>query len=100
MNDQPELIVRLEALESEVYAIKDRNRRVELEKLWEQSLTRIVAIVSLTYLLMTIIFYLSGSSNVLFNAAIPTIGYFLSTQSVTALKKRWLSQRNPPIDKD
>ena len=38
-------------------AILNRNHRVELEKAWEQSTTRVVGIVIITYALMCLIFY-------------------------------------------
>ena len=70
-----------------------RNKRVEVEKAWETSRTRIIAIVAVTYLLMCLIFFVIGVENFMLNAVIPTIGYYLSTQSLPAIKKRWIEKR-------
>jgi len=84
---------RLSALEEAVHRIQIRNAGVELEKTWETSSTRKVSIVVLTYLLMALLFFMFGEKHFLFNALIPTLGYFLSTQSLRILKKYWLRRR-------
>jgi hypothetical protein len=77
---------RLEKLET-------RNRRVEGDKAWETSWTRRLAIMALTY--VTVVFYLHFVVHIdpWINALVPVIGFFLSTMTVTELKKRWLSRR-------
>ena len=89
----PALLERVARLEEAAAAIRSRNRRVELEKAWEQSRTRTVAIVALTYAVMCLIFYSLGTESVFSNAVIPTMGYFLSTQSLPILKRRWIAQQ-------
>ncbi len=77
-------------LESEVKAIIERNKRVELEKAWETSKTRKFFIVLITYLLMCLTFHSIGVENFFMNAIIPTLGYFLSTLSLPVFKDCWL----------
>jgi hypothetical protein len=83
---------RLQKIESILAGILERNRKVELEKGWETSRTRVVSILALTYVLMCLIFYVLGVQNYIWNAIIPTVGYFLSTQSLPVIKKRWLDR--------
>ena len=85
---QPEI----EKLAKEIEAIKERNRRVEAAKAWEGSKTRIVSLVIITYLLAALVLYLLGNDNYWFNALIPTIGFFLSAQSLPMIKKWWLKK--------
>lgn len=80
-------------LEQELRELKERNARVELDKAWEKSATRIGTIMAVTYVLAAIVFTLIGADRVLRNAVIPTLGYFLSTQSLPAVKKWWLAKR-------
>lgn len=77
-------------LETEVKAIIERNKRVELEKAWETSKTRKFLIVIITYLLMCLTFYSIGIENFLINAIVPTLGYFLSTLSLPVFKDCWM----------
>ncbi len=81
---------RLAKLESEIIEIRNRNARVDLEKGWETSTVRKVAIIVLTYFLMNIVFYLVGSEKFYIDALIPTLGYLLSTQSIGLLKGIWV----------
>ena len=84
---------RVEQLEISVQAILQRNQRVELDKAWEQSTTRVVGIVTLTYALMCLIFYVIGAQNFMSSAIVPTLGYYLSTQSLSWLKGKWVERR-------
>lgn len=81
---------RLKLIEQSLEEVSARNHRVELEKAWETSPTRIIAIVLVTYFLMCLVFYLIGIANWGSNAVIPTLGYFLSTQSLPILKSWWI----------
>lgn len=79
-------------LEKELIKIKERNRNVEIEKAWEVSWTRKLLILTITYILTAIVFYMLGIKSYLQNAMIPTIGYFLSTQSMPYFKKIWIKR--------
>ena len=84
---------RIHDLESEISIIKERNARVEGDKEWETSRTRILFIVVVTYLTTSVVFYLIEVQNFLLSALIPTIGYYLSTLSLPVLKRRWTSRK-------
>ncbi len=79
--------------EQEIEKIKQRNRRVELEKAWETSLTRKVSISILTYVFFVVFFHVFGFSYPLRDAAVPTLAFLLSTASLSAVKRIWLSRR-------
>ena len=88
----------IEELKKEIDLIKDRNQKVQLDKAWETSLFRVFFITGITYIVIAIVFYLIGVENFLVNALIPTIGYYLSTQSLPLIKKWWQNRFHP--DKD
>jgi hypothetical protein len=77
-------------LATEIAAIKERNRRVEADKAWERSGFRILSIAAITYIIASVVMYAIGIANYLLSALIPTIGYFLSTQSLPVIKRWWI----------
>lgn len=79
-----------EEIKKEIDLIKERNRRVEADKAWETSRTRVVSIVAMTYILTAIVFYFIGVKNFFLNALIPTVGFYLSTLSLPFIKKWWI----------
>ena len=82
--------MELKELEKNVEEIKERNKRVELDKKWETSATRKVCIAFLTYIV--VIFYTiitSKVSNVFLSSLVPVIGFTLSTLSLKAIRKMW-----------
>jgi len=80
----------LQTLKGEIEAIKERNHRVEIDKAWERSPIRIMSVVVITYIIAVLVMYAIGITNYLLSALIPTIGYFLSTQSLPFIKRRWI----------
>ena len=48
----------MENLEKEIENIKNRNKRVELDKAWETSFTRKICIMILTYIVVVIYTYI------------------------------------------
>ena len=80
------------ALAVEIAAIKERNRRVETDKAWERSWFRILSITVATYIIASAVMYAIGIANYLLSALIPTIGYFLSTQSLPVIKRWWIKK--------
>jgi hypothetical protein len=85
---------KIDSLEQEVREIKERNLRVESDKAWETSLFRTLFISALTYIVASIVLYFLGSNSPLLNAFVPTVGYFLSTQSLPFIKKWWIRHRS------
>jgi len=84
---------RLSAIEKEIDLIKARNKRVELDKAWETSLTRKIIIAILTYVVIVIFFYFFVLGNPFINAIVPTVGFLLSTFSIPLFKKLWIRSK-------
>ena len=87
MATNSELINRIEKLEA-------RNRRVEADKAWETSWLRRGAIMLLTYLVVCFYLRFVVHINPWINALVPVIGFFLSTLTISLLKKEWQSRRS------
>ncbi len=81
---------RLKKLEDEMSLVKERNQKVEMNKAWEISPIRTLFVVILTYVFASVALYAIGANNFLLGAIIPTLGYFLSTQSLPFIKKWWI----------
>jgi len=45
-----------------------------------------------TYIIASAVMYAIGIANYLLSALIPTIGYFLSTQSLPVIKRWWIKK--------
>lgn len=77
-------------IEKEINEIKKRNKRVELDKKWETSITRRICICVLTYIVVVIYTYLiSKVSNIFLTSLVPVIGFTLSTLSLKGIRKIW-----------
>jgi hypothetical protein len=86
--------MEISEIEKEIAAIKERNKRVELDKAWEGSTLRIFLLSLITYILVVIVLFVIKNSKPFLNALIPTLGYFLSTQSLHFIKKWWMKKRS------
>lgn len=83
-----------EELEKEINKIKERNKKVELDKKWETCLTRKISICILTYIVVILFtMFVNKEGNIFLNSAVPVIGFFLSTLSLDIIKKIW-KERN------
>ena len=81
------------ALEVEIEQIKERNRKVELDKRWETSSTRKICICILTYIVVVIYSYMINKiSNVFLSSLVPVIGFMLSTLSLKFVRNVWESK--------
>lgn len=79
-----------EELEKEIVNIKERNKRVELDKKWETSWTRKICICILTYIVVVIYSYIVRNyDNILLSSLVPVIGFTLSTLSLSYIRKIW-----------
>lgn len=77
-------------IEKEIKDIKERNKRVELDKKWETSWTRKICICILTYIVVIIYSYIIRYSDyILFSSLVPVIGFALSTLSLKYIRKIW-----------
>jgi len=83
----------LEQLQRDVDTIKRRNARVEADKAWETSALRRVLVALLTYCVAVLLFYALRSPRPWLDAAVPTVGFLLSTLSVSLAKRTWISWR-------
>ncbi len=83
----------IEEIKKELAEIKERNRRVELDKAWETSLARKSLIAILTYVVIVIFFYIAKLGNPFVNAIVPTMGFLLSTFSITIFKNWWVRNK-------
>jgi len=80
----------MENLEEEINKIKERNKRVELDKKWETSGTRKILIAILTYIIVVIYSYsINKISNIFLSSLVPVIGFGLSTLSLKGARKIW-----------
>lgn len=76
--------------EKEINDIKERNKKVELNKTWETSWTRKICIMVLTYIVVILYsFTINKISNIFLSSLIPVIGFTLSTLSLNMIRKIW-----------
>ena len=77
-------------IEKEIKEIKERNKKVELDKAWETSWTRRIFIMILTYIVVVIYSYIvSKYNNIILSSLVPVIGFTLSTLSLKLVRKIW-----------
>ena len=81
-------------LEDRIATIEERNRRVEIDKAWETSLTRRLAIALLTFLVVVGYLMLIDNDKPFINAAVPPLGFLLSTLVIGVLRKIWEQHGN------
>jgi hypothetical protein len=86
MANEKNLVKRIEKLEA-------RNKKVEADKAWETSWIRRILIMALTYLVVISYLHFVVHINPWINGFVPVIGYFVSTLTVSAAKKRWTGKR-------
>ena len=80
-------------IENEILKIKERNKRVELDKRWETSMTRRICICILTYIVVVIYSTIINKiGNVWLSSLVPVIGFTLSTLSLKLVRKIWESK--------
>ena len=77
-------------MKEEIDAIKERNKRVELDKAWETSNLRRFIIALMTYIVVLIFLIVIKAANPWLTALIPTIGFILSTLTLPYFKKVWI----------
>lgn len=80
-------------LEKRVVAIEERNRRVELDKAWENSSVRRLVLFCVTLVFTYIFLEVIKDDHPLGNAILAAAGFVLSTLTVSYLKKWWISRQ-------
>lgn len=81
---------RFAELARRIGEIEKRNARVEKDKAWETSFTRIFVVALLTYFVAVLAFWMLGNRQYFLNALVPTVGFVLSVQSIPFVKRRWM----------
>ena len=77
-------------IEIEIKEIKERNKRVELDKAWETSLIRKLCICILTYIVVVVYsIIINKTSSVWLSSLVPVIGFTLSTLSLKLVRNIW-----------
>jgi len=84
---------RLEIVENELKEIKKRNQRVGADKAWETSAMRKVVIFVITYLVASAWLLSIHDTNPLLKALVPAFGWYLSTLSVSTIKRKWIDKK-------
>ena len=83
----------IKELEKRIKDIENRNKRVEGDKAWETSILRKILIIVLTYIFAVLYLKIADTTNPFLGAVVPCAGFFLSTQTLNIIKKKWLSRR-------
>ncbi len=77
-------------MEKEIIKIKERNRKVELDKAWETSWTRKICICILTYFVVVIYSIIIKSvTSIWLSSFVPVLGFTLSTLSLRLIRNFW-----------
>lgn len=80
----------IENLEHRLNKIEARNKKVEANKAWETSLARKTILVIITYLVVGLTLTTIKNPQPWINAIIPSLGFFLSTLTLSFVKDYWL----------
>lgn len=84
-----------EEIENEINKIKERNKRVELDKKWETSTIRRICICILTYIVViTYSYIIKKYDSIFLSSLVPVIGFTLSTLSLGVVRKVWEKNSN------
>jgi hypothetical protein len=78
---------QIDRINNRLDAIEKRNQKVDSNKRWETSKIRIISIAILTYISMVVLFFQIGSINPFVSAIVPTMGFVLSTLSLSWIRK-------------
>ncbi len=82
----------MDAVEDRISKIEQRNIRVEADKAWETSWTRRFFIALFTYLVISLYMSVIGIESPWLNAIVPTVGFLLSTLTLSFIKKIWVGK--------
>jgi len=81
-----------EALEKDIEEIKQRNKRVEIDKAWETSIARKIILILVTYISIGLYMVAIGVELPWLNAVVPSVGFFLSTLTLSFFKNFWIKK--------
>ncbi len=77
----------MQDINKEIDQLKKRNKRVEIDKARETSITRKISIMLLTYAVIVLFMYTVKLARPGINAIIPTLWFMVSTLSLPLFKK-------------
>jgi len=77
-------------LEERIKEIEARNKKVEVDKAWELSLTRRVLLFVFTYLAIGLYLSAIRIPSPWLNAIVPAVGFLLSTLTLPFFKSIWM----------
>lgn len=80
-------------LEQRISKIEERNNYVEQEKAWETSWLRKVSIMLMTYIFASLTLLILDFERPFVSSLIPTLGYFLSFQTLPFIKKWFIKNK-------
>jgi len=83
----------MKELEEKIKKIETRNKKVEMDKAWETSTLRKILILIFTYIFAVLYIKIADTTNPYLGAVIPCAGFFLSTQSINIIKKKWIKKQ-------
>jgi len=83
----------LEEIQKQLNKIQQRNKKVELDKKWEQSITRKFIISIITYFVISLFLLYIKIEKPFINSIVPTIGFALSTLTLNIFKKLWIKKQ-------
>lgn len=84
--------MELEALEKRIADIETRNGAVEVDKAWETSVARKMLVAIFTYFIIGLFMHSISVANPWVSAAVPTLGFLLSTLTLPIFKKIWVDK--------
>lgn len=87
------IIEEMKNINTDIEKIKDRNKKVELDKAWETSFARKIIIAILTYFVIVIFFYFSDLPRPFINSIVPALAFVLSTLSLPYFKRTWIKHK-------
>ena len=77
-------------LQNAIDVLREEFKEEKKQQQFHSSWTRIITISTITYVTMAIYMYLLGVNQPYYSAVIPTTGFYLSTLSVSPLRRIWL----------
>lgn len=80
----------IKQLEDRLEKIEERNKRVEIDKIWETSLIRRGLLITFTYLAVGFYMQAIEIKDPWINAVVPSVGFLLSTLTLPFFKNLWL----------
>lgn len=82
--------MKIEEIEERLSKIEARNKKVEADKAWETSFIRKILIIVVTYIVVGLTLTSMGNPAPWLNAIIPSLGFFLSTLTMSFVKNYWV----------